>query len=195
MKLWFKWKHCCKICGSQRSNNLILFPFTHWCSFPKGSVWLEPAKSTIERVGLSQLLINTRWSSRHEGLGCHAPMTWTNVDYSHQWVTVIYTVVAFIWRQFIHVIYDYRIYSHISHLTDSHSPAHSLTLDWLIDWLILSEWVSESVSQSVSQWVSQWVSESVSESVSQTVSQSVSQVSYFPDLEPVHVKKPGAAST
>ena len=59
----------------QRTIQLSGFFFnTHWCSFPSGSVCLELAESAVGRVVLLQLLIYTRWSSQHDGLGCHAPM-------------------------------------------------------------------------------------------------------------------------
>ena len=46
------------------------------------------------RVVLLQLLIYRRWSSRCCGLGCHAPMTSTNVDLSPL------DSMAFTWEQF-----------------------------------------------------------------------------------------------
>ena len=63
-------------CGNERSSYLI-FSNTPWCSFPNGSVWLELVESATGRVVLLQLSSYERWSSRYDGLRCHATMTQT----------------------------------------------------------------------------------------------------------------------
>ena len=73
MKLGMNLKYHYEICGNELSSCLI-FSNTHLCSFPNGSVWLELAESAAERVALLQLLVYARWSSRHDWLGCHAPL-------------------------------------------------------------------------------------------------------------------------
>ena len=70
-----------KNCGNERSSYMI-FPNIHWCLFPNGSVCLKRATTVVGRAVLLQLYIYARWSSRHEGRGCPAPMTNTK----HPWI-------------------------------------------------------------------------------------------------------------
>ena len=72
IKLWLKLKHHQKMCGNKRSSYLIFFLILIGAhSQTEASRWSWPSPPQREWYSFNYC---TRWSSRREGLKCHAPM-------------------------------------------------------------------------------------------------------------------------